>query len=125
LEEIVSLAQPSNSIVGTTVSNPENLPEHLCCDEKHSWLCGKRVYIPTTIGGECVLGVSVAPNEGTDQLYSSYSQFKEEAQILKPDDSPKTVNMDSWEPTKNAWKILFPMVNIILCFLHIYISIRD
>ena len=34
-----------NSLVGTTVNDPENLPADLCADEKHSWLKGERVYL--------------------------------------------------------------------------------
>lgn len=32
------------SLVETTVQNPEDLPEHIAADEKHSWLNGSKVY---------------------------------------------------------------------------------
>ncbi len=35
------------SIVGTTIKDPQKLPQHLVADEKHTWLAGKRVYLPT------------------------------------------------------------------------------
>jgi hypothetical protein len=50
------------SIVGTTVQSPEQLPQDLVADEKHSWLKGQRVYIATTAAKECILGASVAPS---------------------------------------------------------------
>jgi len=48
------------SIVGTTVKNPERLPQDLVADEKHSWLKGERVSIATTAAKDCLLGASVA-----------------------------------------------------------------
>jgi hypothetical protein len=114
-----------NSIVGTTINDPEKLPEHLCADEKHNWLQGKRVYLPTTVGNDCILGVDIAKEATADALHPAYGRFKQEAQQLQPDYSPKTVNMDGWEATRNAWKALFPRISIIFCILHIFIAIRD
>jgi len=34
-----------NSIVGTTIKDPELIPEHLAADEKHSRLKGEKVYL--------------------------------------------------------------------------------
>lgn len=114
-----------NSIVGTTIADPEKISDHLCGDEKHSWLQGERVYITTTVGDECILGSSIARSSGEYDLAIAYNDFKQEAQIANPDYSPQTVNLDGWEPTQKAWKLLFPRVSIILCFLHIFIGIRD
>ena len=36
---IVSLGR--NSLVGTTLKDPDKLPEHLLADEKHTWWCNK------------------------------------------------------------------------------------
>ena len=58
-------------------------------------------------------------------IVKAYGVFKDEAQCVKPDYSPKTVNTDGWIATKNAWKTIFPYVFLIACFLHIYIKIRD
>ena len=41
------------SIVGTTIKDPEKLPQHLVADEKHTWISGKRVYLPTTVAKGC------------------------------------------------------------------------
>jgi len=114
-----------NSLVGTTVRNPEDLPEHLVADEKHTKILGDKTYVATTVGNGCVLGASIATDAGEESLTKCYGIFKDEAQCIKPDYSPKTVNTDGWLSTQNAWKTLFPYVFLIACFLHIYIKIRD
>lgn len=114
-----------NSLVGTTVNEPEKLPEDLCSDEKHSWRKGERIYVATTVGSECFLGVDIAQTDDAPALTQAYGRFKQEAQLLKPGYSPKTINTDGWEATRNAWLALFPGVSIILCILHIFIAIRD
>ena len=45
-----------NSLVGTTVRNPERLPQHLVADEHHTDWCGTKGYVAMTAGGGCVLG---------------------------------------------------------------------
>ena len=114
-----------NSIVGTTVKNADDIPRHLGADEKHTRILGDKVYIATTIGNNCILGVSLAENAGEKSLRAAYNVFKEEAQYLKPDYAPITVNMDGWKATKKAWLFLFYSVVIIYCFLHVFIKIRD
>ncbi len=114
-----------NSIVGTTVKNPELLPENIAADEKHTSLCGEKAYIATTVANECILGVSVKKDAGENSLTDAYGVFKEESQALDPGYSPQTVNTDGWKATQNAWKNLFPSIVIISCFLHFFIKIRD
>jgi hypothetical protein len=114
-----------NSIVGTTVKKPENLPNNIDADEKHSWIRNNKVYIATTVGDGCVLGVSVAEDAGEESLTRAYGVFKEEVRCLYPEYKPQTVNTDGWKATQNAWKYLFPSVVVICCFLHMYIKIRD
>lgn len=114
-----------NSLVGSTVRQPETLPEHLLADEKHTHLCGKKVYIATTVANECVLGAAVSPSAGQEDLQEAYAQFKREAQNLNPDYQPQTVNTDGWKATMAAWTALFPRCVLILCFLHAFIRIRD
>ena len=97
-----------NSLVGTTVRNPEDLPEHLAADEKHTKILGDKTYVATTVGNGCVLGASIATDAGEESLTKSYGIFKNEAQCIKPGYSPKTVNTDGWLSTQNAWKTLFP-----------------
>ena len=114
-----------NSLVGTTVQKEENLPQNLVVDEKHTHDLGEKVYVATTVGGHCVLGASIAANADEESLLNAYEIFKEEARTLSPTYTPTTVNTDGWTATQNAWKKLFPKVTLILCILHIFISIRD
>jgi len=114
-----------NSIVGTTVRAPENVPTHLAADEKHTRISGKKTYVATTVGGDCILGAAIAKDAGEQALTDAYQVYKHESRCLKPEYSPDTVNMDGWKATRNAWKTLFPAVVVICCFLHVFIKIRD
>lgn len=114
-----------NDIVGTTIKNPELLPDHLLADEKHTRWNGERAYIATTVGADCVLGASLVLAADEEQLTEAYGHFKEEALRLNPDYQPKTVNTDGWSATQLAWKALFPTIVIIQCFLHAFITIRS
>lgn len=114
-----------NSIVGTTVKNPANIPENLGADEKHSRIQGDKVYIATTVGNECILGAAIAKDAGEEALTNAYSVFKHEVRCKNPEYKPKTVNIDGWKATRKAWTALFCSVIIICCFLHVFIKIRD
>ncbi len=113
------------SLVGTTVRDPELLPENLAADEKHTRLLGEKVYIATTVAEECLLGASIALNVGDVALAKAYGQFKEEAADVNPDYAPVTVNTDGWAATINAWKANYSNIVTILCFLHVFIKLRD
>ncbi len=106
------------SLVGTTVKNAEKLPQHLLADEKHTWLRGERVFVPTTVASDCILGVSLTDSASPTALTEGYREFKEEFQLIYPDYQPITVNTDGWEATRDAWQTLFPNIILILCFLH-------
>ncbi len=112
-------------LVQTVVKDPEKLPKHLLADEKVTWLNGEEVVVATTVGGECVLGASVALGIDTPNLEEAYQHFKDEALQLNPDYQPETVNTDGWEATQKAWRNLFPLVILIECFLHAFIKIRE
>jgi hypothetical protein len=114
-----------NDIVGTTVKDPELLPDHLLADEKHTRWNDVKAYIATTVADDCVLGASLALAADEEQLTTAYGQFKEEVLRLNPDYQPKTVNTDGWSATQLAWKALFPTIVIIQCFLHAFITIRS
>lgn len=113
-----------NEIVGTTVKDPDKLPEHLLADEKHTRLNGEKAYIATTVAQGCVLGASLALAAAEEQLTEAYGHFKQEAQRLNPDYQPQTVNTDGGWPTQLAWPALFPAIPPILCFRHAFLSIR-
>lgn len=112
-------------IVSTTVKDPDKLPVHLLADEKHIRLNGEKAYIATTVGGDCVLGASVALKADAAELTPAYRHFQHEAQQLQPGYTPQTVNTDGWAATQKAWSTLFPLVILIGCFLHAFLKIRD
>ena len=74
--------QGRNSLVGTTIKDPDLMPEHVAADEKHSRLKGEKVYVPTTVGTECILGVGVSKDAAEKGLTEAYGKFKEEALTL-------------------------------------------
>jgi hypothetical protein len=113
------------SLVGTTVKDPEQLPVNLLADEKHSWLLGERVYLPTTVAMECILGVDIVESASLKDLTLGYQDFRAESLNLKPDYQPETVNTDGWQETQKAWKQLFPHITLVLCFLHSFLSIKQ
>jgi hypothetical protein len=123
--ERLELGLGRNSIVGTTVKQADKLPQDLLADEKHTRLNGEKVYIATTVGNDCVLGASVALQADETDLTKAYGQFKTEAQNVKADYQPATVNTDGWAATQLAWRNLFAQIVIIACFLHAFIKIRD
>ena len=114
-----------NSIIGTTVRKPEDVPKHLTVDEKNSRILDERTYVATTVGDGCTLGATIGENAGEQALTDAYQVYKHEARSVKADCSPDTVNMDGWKATRKAWKSLFPSGVIICCFLHVCIEIRD
>lgn len=113
------------SLVGTTVKRVERLPKNLTVDEKHSWLLGEKIYLPTVAGGGVFLGVSVTNKADAADLEAGYGEFKTEVLELDAAYEPQTVNTDGWEATQVAWKRLFPTTTLILCFLHSILSVRD
>lgn len=120
-----SLAMGRPSIVGSTVKSRDKLPKHLVADEKHTRLKGKKVFVPTTVANECILGASVVDSASIDDLEKGYGDFAAEATELDPSYSPETVCTDGWQNTWSAWWRLFPTITVILCFLHSAIKIRD
>jgi hypothetical protein len=114
-----------NNIVGTTIKSPANLPDHVLADEKHVHFNGEKAYVATTVADDCVLGASVALNPDTPDLTEAYGYFKTEAQQVRVDYAPQTVNTDGWTATQNAWLALFTCIVIIPCFLHLFLKIRS
>ena len=114
-----------NSLVGTTVRSSENLPKNVLADEKHTRDNGEKVYLATTVGDGCILGAAIAETAGEEDLTKAYSTFHDEAKDIDPNYAPDTVNTDGWKPTQKAWKTLFPLIDIIICFLHAFLKIRD
>jgi len=113
------------SLVGTTVGDAQRLPRHLVADEKHTTSGGEKVYLATTAGSGCCLGLGLAQTAGNDDLEAAYGVFRDEVRRLDPLYRPETVNTDGWAATQAAWRALFPKVTLILCFLHAFLKIRD
>ncbi len=112
------------SIVGTTIKDAQKLPQHLVADEKHTWLQGKRVYIPTTVASGCILGVGLTESASGNALTKGYEEFQTEARCLDSYYAPITVNTDAWDGTQQAWHNLFPTVTLVLCFLHAVLKVQ-
>ena len=112
------------SVVGTTIKTADHLPAHVIADEKHTRWRGHRVFIPTTVADNCILGAEVVPAADTETLTQGYQGFQAEAQQLHADYAPQTVNTDGWKPTQAAWKTLFPSITLVLCFLHAVLAIK-
>ncbi|MGH2413317.1 MAG: hypothetical protein ACRDEA_06435 [Microcystaceae cyanobacterium] len=72
------------SLVGTTVKDPKRLPAHLVADEKHTWLSGKRVFIPTTAAQGCILGVSLTQSASVEALTDGYRDEREGSTPSRP-----------------------------------------
>jgi hypothetical protein len=113
------------SLLGTTVKDPQPVPTDLVADEKVTWVAGQEVYVPTTVGGGCFLGVSVVAAADTTALETGYGEFAREAQALAPAYRPRSVCTDGWQATRGAWRRLFPTITLVLCFLHSVLKIMD
>jgi hypothetical protein len=113
------------NLVGSTVKEAKKVPKDLLADEKHAKAHGGKWYVATTVAQDCVLGASVSTTADAEGLTTAYDVFKQEAQAVDPDYQPETVNTDGWAATGKAWRLLFPTVVNILCFLHAFIRIRS
>jgi hypothetical protein len=120
----LELAVGRNSIVGTTLRKAP-LPEHVLADEHHQPRDGEKNYIATTVAEGCCLGAALAQTAGVEDLQAAYGVFKREAQNVRSDYQPKTVNTDGWASTRQAWANLFSLVVILRCFLHGWLAIRS
>jgi hypothetical protein len=120
----LELALGRNSIVGTTLRKAP-LPEHVLADEHHQPRDGEKNYIATTVAEGCCLGAALARTAGVEDLQAAYGAFKREAQDVRTDYQPKTVNTDGWASTRQAWANLFSLVVILRRFLHGWLAIRS
>lgn len=113
-----------NSIVGTTIRRGK-VPTHLLADEHHQPRGGIKNYIATTVAAGCCLGAAVAEEADAPALQQAYGVFRQEARNVQADYAPQTVNTDGWAATQAAWQTLFPLVVILRCFLHGWLSVRE
>ena len=113
------------SLLGTTVKDPHQVPSDLVADEQGTWVAGQEVYVPTTVGGGCFLGVSVVAAADTAALETGYGECVREAHALAPAYQPRSVCTDGWHATREAWRRLLPTITLVLCFLHSVLKIQD
>ena len=113
-----------NQLVGTTVKSAAALPTNLLADEKHTWLLGERRYVATTVGRGCFLGAEIVEEASTEELLAGYGEFLTEARDLDPQYQPRTICTDGWRATREAWRLLVPTSQLILCFLHSVLKIE-
>ena len=73
-----------NSLVGTTVRDAAQLPEHLVADQHHADWAGQKGYIPTTVGGGWILGVALTAAADHAHLQEAYGVFAAEARDVPP-----------------------------------------
>jgi hypothetical protein len=119
----LSLGRPN--LVGTTVKSAAQMPQDLVAEEKITWLAGEEVVIPTTVGGGCVLGISVAVQATSAELQNPYGEFKAEAAVVFPAYTPRSVCTDGFAATRDAWHQLFPQLTVVLCFLHAILKLTE
>jgi hypothetical protein len=110
---------------GTTVKQPSSMPQDLVADEKITWRGGAEVVVPTTVGGGCVLGISVAAQATSPALQAAYGEFKTEATTVFPAYQARSVCTDGFSATRDAWRQLFPHLTLVLCFLHSILKLTE
>ena len=120
----VEAALGRNSVAGTTLRRAV-VPEHLLADEHHQPRDGQKNYVATTVGAGCCLGAALAQTAGTEDLRAAYGVFSAEARDVQPGYAPRTVSVDGWASTHQAWLLLFPLVALLRCFLHGWLNARS
>jgi len=110
---------------GTTVKDPQHVSTDLVADEKVTWVAGQEVYVPTTVGVSCFLGVSVVAAADTAALETGYGEFAQEAHAFALAYQPYSDCTDGWHATREAWQQLFLTMTLVLCFLHSVLKIMD
>jgi hypothetical protein len=113
------------NLVGTTVKHAAHMPQEVVADEKITWLDGEEVVVPTTVGGGCVLGISVAREATSDSLEEAYGEFVAEATTVFATYQARSVCTDGFKATREAWHRLFPQLTLVLCYLHSILKITE
>jgi hypothetical protein len=119
----LQLGRPN--LVGTTVKRAAAMPQDVVADEKITWLAGQEVVVPTTVGGGCVLGISVVPEATTESLKEAYAEFNAEATAVFATYHVRSVCTDGFKATREAWRRLFPHLTLVLCYLHSILKIKE
>jgi hypothetical protein len=112
------------SRVGTTVRDPEPLPQHRTADAHPTAWCGAKASSPITTGEGGVLGIALTESADDEHRTDAYGTCAAEARQVDPPYAPQSVNTDGWKATHNAWHGLLPALTVILGFLHGFLQIR-
>src|SRR6266700_2496283 len=80
----VEMALGRPAIVGSTVTQPEQLPAHVLAAEKPTWALGPAVSVPTTVGGGGMLGATVTEAASADALEAASGACAQEADNAGP-----------------------------------------
>jgi hypothetical protein len=119
----LSFGRPN--LVGTTVKHVTTMPQDLVADEKITWLAGSEVVVPTTVGGGCVLGISLSEQSDSPSLQAAYGEFVTEARVVFPTYRVRSVCTDGFQATRDAWRQLVPQLMLVLCFLHAILKLTE
>jgi hypothetical protein len=58
-------------------------------------------------------------------LTTAYGVYRAEARDVEPKYAPRTLSVDGWASTHQAWLTLFPLIALLRCFLHGWLNIRS
>jgi hypothetical protein len=119
----LGFGQPN--LLGPTVKHATTMPQEMVADEKITWLAGAEVVVPTTVGGACVLGISVTGHATRESLAETYGEVVAEATAVFPDSQARSGCTDGFHATRAAWRRLFPRLILVLCFLHSILKMRE
>ena len=97
-----------NSLVGTTVHDPAQLPTHLAADEHHADWAGQKGYVATTVGEGCVLGVGLTAWADDAHLEEAYAVFAAEARDVNPSTPPRRSTPTAGRPRAMRSRRCFP-----------------
>ncbi len=108
-----------NSLVGTTVSSREGLPEHIAADEHHARaLWSKRICGYDRWGWMYSRYGTTVREQMRRTSLKPMQTLKRKRHCLTIPTQLISVNTDGWTATKNAFLALFPTITVIRCFLH-------
>lgn len=119
----LSFGRPN--LAGTTVKHATMMPQDLVADEKITWLAGTEVVVPTTVGGGCVLGISLTKQPDSESLKDAYGEFVTEASVVFATYRVRSVCTDGFQATRDAWRQLVPQLRLVLCFLHSILKLTE
>lgn len=111
--------------VGTTGKSAAARPQEVVADEQITWLAGQAVVVPTTGGGDWVLGISVAPEATGESVKEAYREFVAAAPTVFAEYQGRSVCTAGCKATRAAWRGLCPPLTLVLCSLPALLKIQE